>query len=57
MRELTIEEVFEVGGAGVGTAFLVGAGAGGFAGSFMGLPGAAAGALIGGSISVALYLI
>ncbi|WP_205393404.1 hypothetical protein [Xanthomonas hydrangeae] len=59
MRELTIEETFEVDGeGGATTAFLTGAGAGGFAGGFVGgLPGAAAGALIGGGIAVALYLI
>ncbi|WP_314101773.1 hypothetical protein [uncultured Stenotrophomonas sp.] len=58
MRELTIEETFEVDGEGATTAFLTGAGAGGFAGSLVGGPaGAAAGALIGGGIGLALYLI
>lgn len=57
MRELTIDETFEVGGEGVTTAFVIGAGAGGFAGSFMGPGAMAAGALIGGAIGVALYLL
>lgn len=56
MRELTVEEEYLVGGEGALTAFLEGAGAGGFAGGFVGgLPGAAGGALIGGAIAVGLY--
>ena len=47
-----------VGGEGAVTAFLEGAGAGGFAGGFVGgLPGAAAGALICGVIAVGIYYI
>lgn len=56
MRELSMMETELVGGEGVVTAFLSGAGAGGFAGGLAGgPPGAAAGALIGGAIAVGLY--
>ncbi len=58
MRELTVTEMELVGGEGAVTAFLEGAGAGGFAGGFVGgLPGAAAGALICGVIAVGIYYI
>lgn len=57
MRELTMDEVFEVEGEGAMGAFINGAGAGGFAGALAAGPaGSAAGALIGGGIAVALYL-
>lgn len=46
------------GGHQIQEAFLVGAGAGAFAGTFIGgLPGAAAGALIGGAIGVGAYFL
>ncbi|KGQ18608.1 hypothetical protein LF41_634 [Lysobacter dokdonensis DS-58] len=58
MRDLTFEEIEMVGGEGVGTAFLTGAGAGGFAGALIAnAPGAAIGALAGGIIGVGLYLL
>lgn len=58
MKELTLEDIAEVDGQGVGTAFLTGAGAGAFAGGLVAnAPGAAAGALIGGIIGVGLYLL
>ncbi|MCC4620740.1 hypothetical protein LL965_11815 [Xanthomonas cassavae CFBP 4642] len=59
MRELTVEETFDVDGeGGATTAFLTGAGAGGFAGGLaFGPAGAAGGAIVGGAIGVALYLL
>ncbi|RWA38352.1 hypothetical protein XfCFBP8078_01965 [Xylella fastidiosa subsp. multiplex] len=59
MRELTYEEALKVDGqGGAAAAFLEGAGAGSIAGGLpCGAVGCAAGALIGGGISFALYFL